>query len=93
MKIVDRMRELLQQPKIEWHTSDWTRNTYSPPPLDTQVDGWSCGLFVLMALGVVSNAEATFEKAGDGYKDGFRRKAVQALLSVPSVTNTYDPAA
>ena len=77
LKIVDRIRILLKQPLIDWSSGEWGKEIHSPPVLQTQVDGWSCGLFILMALRVISDGETTFETAGDQHKDQMRREAVE----------------
>lgn len=83
LKVVDKILELAGQPKTIWSTSDWTRESHCPPELDTQADGWSCGLFVLMAVRVVIKGGLSFEQAGDQYKNELRRDAVWALLRIP----------
>ena len=83
LKIVDRIRVLLRQPLIDWSSGEWGKEIHSPPAPQTQVDNWSCGLFVLMALRVISDGETSFEKAGNEYKQQMRRDAVEALLSIP----------
>ncbi|KAI0645527.1 hypothetical protein C8Q79DRAFT_1104104 [Trametes meyenii] len=76
----DRLRDQLNMSAVDW--SVMTASVHLPAPHDQQIDSWSCGLFVMIAL----QAFADKWKApllGESAKEHVRAGALQALLNIP----------
>lgn len=94
LNIIDRIFVILGRPLLDWSVNDcpYSRNIYSPKNLETQMDDWSCGLFVLMAL-VAMRQGSRLEDVGKSQLDEMRRNAVRMLMNIPlsiaSIPLTY----
>ncbi|KAF8195480.1 hypothetical protein BJ912DRAFT_900722 [Pholiota molesta] len=64
-QILDKIYITLKQPLTSWSDSQWRRVLHSPAPLRCQMDAWSCGLFVLMAVEAVGNEEEIQDVVGN----------------------------
>lgn len=62
----------------------WKSRVYGPPPLQRQIDDWSCGLYDLMAMRACAAGE-DFMNVTDEKKDEMRLKVLEALLTLPFV--------
>ncbi|KAI0676072.1 hypothetical protein C8Q78DRAFT_1007946 [Trametes maxima] len=79
-KCLDRLRDHLQMPAMDW--SAMTTLVRLPGPCDQQIDSWSCGLFVMIALQSFADEWKT-PLLGESAKEHVRAGALQALLKVP----------
>ncbi|KAH7911457.1 hypothetical protein BJ138DRAFT_1126007 [Hygrophoropsis aurantiaca] len=86
---MDTVVKQLARPKIVWDRGDWTYCVYSPPALQCQFDGWSCGIFVMMAMSAVEKG-ISFEHTGNNLKDDMRESALKMLLDIPVIRLTPD---
>lgn len=73
----------MKRPLVDWKDRSWTRNIYSPDYLEHQIDDWSCGLFVIMALLELSNGEIVSRNITNKRLDEIRLKAINLLLEIP----------
>jgi len=55
----------------------------APPAGQRQLDGWSCGLFVLMAMKTLTD-RGSWDSVVDAKKDNMRALAIQELLTIAS---------
>ncbi len=62
----------------------WPCRQYNSPSLQQQVDGWSCGLFVFMAMKAVVY-DTGFETVCNDAKEVIKRVALQMILEIPYV--------
>lgn len=67
--------------KVDW--KKWTREVCSPMELDGQIDDWSCGLFVLMALRCFALRIDYKKWCRDSLKEKMREKCLEALKAIP----------
>ena len=82
--IATRISQFLGQQEDWLNRKKWPRQQYNSPPLQQQVDGWSCGLFVFMAMkAVVYNTG--FETVRNDAKDAIKWVALQMILEIPYV--------
>jgi hypothetical protein len=83
-KIVDKIMQLFGAEKIDWK-KQWSRKVCSPVELDGQIDRWSCGLFVLMALRCFA-IQIDYKKwCRNSLKERMSEKCLEALLAIPYV--------
>jgi len=80
LKVFERIRETLGAPKIDFEK--WRQKVFYPSALQRQMDGWACGLFLLMAMR--ARAKKTgFECVIDDAKEEMREVVLEALLKLP----------
>jgi hypothetical protein len=84
LKIVDRIASFLGTSRPDWSGGQWKRRLYSPPELQRQLDSWSCGLFVLMAISAIKQ-RVSFQAVTDDLKLEMRDKVLEILLAEPCV--------
>lgn len=65
---------------VNWDIFDFA--AWSPPEDERQVDAWSCGLFVMIAMQAFLDEWST-PLLGESAKESVRAGALQALLNVP----------
>jgi hypothetical protein len=80
IKVVDHIREYLSASKIDW--KGWIRQVLYPPESQRQLDGWACGLFLMMAMRACI-ARTGFETVTDDAKEEMRKGALNTLLNLP----------
>ena len=68
---------------MTWDDGSWTRQLEAPPVRERQLDGWSCGLFVLMAMKALAKRRG-WDSVVDSKKDEMRTMAIQELLTIAS---------
>lgn len=70
---------------IDWENGPWTREIYSPDYLERQMDGWSCGLFILMALLELNRDGEGMDvhKITNARLDDMRLKTINLILDIP----------
>ena len=75
---------MLGRPLVDWGANDcpYSRKIYSPSDLETQMDSWSCGLFVTMALCAMRKGKR-LQDVGKSQLDEMRREGVKMLMSLP----------
>jgi hypothetical protein len=56
LDIADKILDTISSESIQW--DGWTRVLFSPPELQRQMDGWSCGIFVMLAMQLCSRGES-----------------------------------
>jgi len=81
-KIVERISQFIDGHKFEWdgfETTVWVPSQR----LKRQMDIWSCGLFVLMALECIAMGHSYDEHCKDSLKEKMRGKCLNALMSLP----------
>ncbi|KDQ54442.1 hypothetical protein JAAARDRAFT_49391 [Jaapia argillacea MUCL 33604] len=81
LRVIDRIREFIKSPKIEWGVEKWKRTLCSPVELERQLDSWSCGLFVMMALKSFADNLDHCQYVRDSLKGDIQAGALQALLN------------
>lgn len=54
---------------------------YSPLEYHGQIDGWSCGLFVMMAMDVFA-MNGSYDSVADDKKDAMKNKALEMLMTL-----------
>jgi hypothetical protein len=86
LKAVDQIREYLNAPKIDF--TKWTQKVLYPPPLQRQMDGWACGLFLMMAMRACA-ARTGFENVIDDAKEEMRAVVLDALLKIPCAQSYF----
>ncbi|KAH7903097.1 hypothetical protein BJ138DRAFT_1120733 [Hygrophoropsis aurantiaca] len=64
--------------------SPWNKVLASPPPLQRQMDAWSCGLFTMMAMQAYA-LRHSFDLVGHDQKDAIRQKAFKMLINLPVI--------
>lgn len=74
--------DFIGKPTLEWSKLFWKRVLYSPPYRQRQLDAWSCGLFVMMAVDAFGQ-NSGFHDTGDEHKHVMREKALRVLLTLP----------
>ena len=79
INVVEQIRIYLEAPKIDF--SGWVRKVLYPPPLQRQMDGWACGLFLLMAMRACA-MKTGFEQVIDDAKEEMRTEVLEALLEL-----------
>lgn len=67
-------------PQIGWKAL--RSSVRSPPVQERQIDNWSCGLFVMVAIQSFSDSWET-PLLGESAKEDVRVGALRALLNVP----------
>ena len=67
--------------KFNW--KKWTCKVYCPTELDGQIDDWSCGLFLLMALRCFALRIDYKKWCRDSLKEMMREKCLEALKAIP----------
>ncbi|EIW56114.1 uncharacterized protein TRAVEDRAFT_50602 [Trametes versicolor FP-101664 SS1] len=77
---IDRLRESLGMPNMDWSTM--SMSVRSPAPHEQQMDSWSCGLFVMIAMQTFAD-NWEHPLLGDSAKEAVRAGALRALLNVP----------
>ena len=82
LKVVDCIRTCIKAPVISWNNGSWSRDLQSPPMLQCQVDGWSCGLFLLMAVAALVRNDGWMSVVNDK-KDDMCALAIQELITIP----------
>ena len=82
MKKVVELLQFIDGRKFEW---DGFKTAVQVPSqrLERQMDIWSCGLFVLMALECIATGQSYDEHCKDSLKEKMRGKCLNALLSLP----------
>jgi len=80
IKVVDRIREHLKAPRVDFEY--WAQKVLYPPPLQRQMDGWACGLFILMAMKACALKNG-FEQVIDDAREEMREEVLKALLKLP----------
>lgn len=83
--MLDRILEYARGHTEDWQNGGWRFEVVSPPELERQLDAWSCGLFVMMAMQVFA-AGLGGQAPGETEKEGMRAGALQALLERPPIT-------
>jgi hypothetical protein len=78
--VFDRIREYVSAPQMDF--DKWSRKVLYPPTLQRQMDGWACGLFLLMAMRACV-LKLGFEQVIDDAKDEMRGVVLEALLKIP----------
>jgi hypothetical protein len=78
-KVFSRIREYVGAPQMDF--DKWTQKVLYPPTLQRQMDGWACGLFLLMAMGACA-LKLGFEQVIDDAKDEMRGVVLEALLKI-----------
>ncbi|KAJ6631496.1 hypothetical protein B0H10DRAFT_1938373 [Mycena sp. CBHHK59/15] len=79
---VDIICEHLGAPKITWDSGQWKCSLSSPVELERQLDLWSCGLFVVMAVKAVAD-QKDWSAVGDSHKNEMRKIMFDAMSSIP----------
>ncbi|KAJ3711283.1 hypothetical protein C8R42DRAFT_728634 [Lentinula raphanica] len=81
--IVDRLFALMNEPLLNWaaHDCPFSRKIYTPTYLELQNDGWSCGLFTLMALSAIREGLA-LDSVGNSGLDDMRREGIRMLMEL-----------
>lgn len=79
--VVDYVRKFLKQDKIDWQDKRWKRNLYSPPELQQQIDGWACGLFLMMGMKALTK-RTRLDGVKEDAKDEMRLEALEALINL-----------
>lgn len=74
--------DFIGKPTLERSKLFWKRVLYSPPYRQRQLDAWSCGLFVMMAVDAFGQ-NSGFHDTGDEHKHVMREKALRVLLTLP----------
>ncbi|KAF8060260.1 hypothetical protein FPV67DRAFT_1632538 [Lyophyllum atratum] len=82
LKVVDEIRRHLKAEPVEWDTGDWNRKLISPVALQCQMDGFACGLFIMMAMRAATG-ESCWEEVANDKKDSFRNIVLEALSTAP----------
>ncbi|KAJ6543068.1 hypothetical protein B0H19DRAFT_1268241 [Mycena capillaripes] len=87
---LDVIREHIGAPKIIWNSGEWNRRIMSPVTLECQVDGWSCGIFVGMAIKAVADggSDVDWDVVADSRKDDMRKSMFEAISSLPVIQRT-----
>ena len=74
-----RIREYVGAPQMDF--DKWTQKVLYPPTLQRQMDGWACGLFLLMAMRACA-LKLGFEQVIDDAKDEMWGVVLEALLKI-----------
>ena len=86
-RIVDKIMQLFGAEKFDW--KKWSREVCCPGDLDGQIDDWSCGLFLMMALQCFT-LQIDYKKwCKDSLKEKMREKSLEALKAIPYVYSNY----
>ncbi|KAF9526823.1 hypothetical protein CPB83DRAFT_837122 [Crepidotus variabilis] len=83
LKIIDKIFLAIGEPLTVWHDGRWKRVLNSLAVLERQLNGWSCGLFVTMAVMALLKGLGVKETAGNRGLKAARKGAVEALLDLP----------
>ncbi|KAG2098733.1 uncharacterized protein F5147DRAFT_815686 [Suillus discolor] len=84
VKAVNAVMACLGKPVLEWSPVYWKRKVYSPLEYHGQIDGWSCGLFVMMAIDVFVD-NGSYDSVTDDKKDAMKNKALETLMTLPVI--------
>ncbi|KAJ3851678.1 hypothetical protein EV368DRAFT_83283 [Lentinula lateritia] len=84
LKIIDHIFARTKRPLVDWRANDcpYSRKIYSPVPLESQMDDWSCGHFTLMALLAIRQGRR-LEQVGKSGLNEMRKNAVRMLMNIP----------
>ncbi|KAJ4480786.1 hypothetical protein C8R41DRAFT_771229 [Lentinula lateritia] len=84
LKIIDHIFARTKRPLVDWRANDcpYSRKIYSPGPLESQMDDWSCGHFTLMALLAIRQGRR-LEQVGKSGLNEMRKNAVRMLMNIP----------
>ncbi|KAG1758081.1 hypothetical protein EDD22DRAFT_1000332 [Suillus occidentalis] len=82
IKAANAVMACLGKPILEWSPVYWKRKVYSPLEYHGQIDGWSCGLFVMMAMDVFAK-NGSYDSVTDDKKDAMKNKALEMLMTLP----------
>ena len=77
LEVADKILETIGSESIEWDR--WTRLLSSPGELQRQMDGWSCGIFVMLAMKLSSMGETLANATNDRIPDT-RNDVLRLLL-------------
>ncbi|PPR08155.1 hypothetical protein CVT24_012145 [Panaeolus cyanescens] len=88
LKIIDKILRLLGREAVIWDEGNWQRVLQGPPPLRTQMDTWSCGLFVTMKVDAIARNLKNEEILGNDGLSEMRKKVVNLLLELPIIRYT-----
>jgi hypothetical protein len=64
----------------------WKKVVRSPPQQERQIDIWSCGLFVLMALRCFASGLNYEVGCANTVKETMRAACLRALMTIPYVS-------
>jgi hypothetical protein len=81
LKITEAILVYLKQPEPDWK-KQWKLKAYTSPLMQRQRDGWSCGLFVFMAIKALIQREP-FESVQDDRRSEIQEMVLQDLLKIP----------
>ena len=81
--MIDAIRLVIRAPPVIWNEGGWNRTLVSPPALQCQMDGWSCGLFVIMAIIALTDGSTNWDSVADRNKDAVRIVVLDTVLTVP----------
>lgn len=84
IRVVDRICSFVGGPAADWTDPQWSTVLLSPNPIQRQIDGWSCGLFCLLAVEKFMK-RVSFESDGNNVKEAIRTDALRRLLRLPYV--------
>jgi hypothetical protein len=76
LEVADKILDTLGAELNQWNR--WTRVLSSPSELQRQMDGWSCGIFVMLAMQLCSRGESPTHATNDLIPD--MRNDVLTLL-------------
>jgi len=79
--VIQEVLRRVQAPEINWDDGNWKETVKSPPLLERQSDGWSCGIFVLMALEILASG-GDVSNAIDRNKDKARIHVLNSLRTL-----------
>lgn len=82
INVINSIRAYMKAPPMTWDDGRWSRKVIWPPMLQCQLDGWSCGLFLLMAITALAK-NAGWESVINDNKEKMREVTIQALLTIP----------
>ncbi|EIW80097.1 hypothetical protein CONPUDRAFT_155465 [Coniophora puteana RWD-64-598 SS2] len=76
---------------IMWGTAGFRTVCSGPPPLEQQMDGWSCGLFAMMAMHILSRQQ-DLSLIGNSQLSVMKMTALDAILHCPVIWRMEPPA-
>lgn len=82
LKVIKKVLEYAKKDVPDFKKKPWEQRIYSPTALQRQMDSWSCGLFLLMAMWAYTTKEG-FEQVCNDEKEKMRAKVLKTLLDIP----------
>ncbi|TFK59348.1 hypothetical protein BDN72DRAFT_905939 [Pluteus cervinus] len=91
LKVVDHILQTLGRDLIPWRTGPkWELVIEKLPPLECQMDDWSCGFYVLMRIRAIAEGILSGNlHFSETMREEIRREAIEFLIDLPIIR--YSP--